>query len=126
MLEPFSASNHNLRVQPPSDPEPATRSLILSLKVLADDESDAWREWILNAPPGAVEADLNIPGTGGSLECWKTENYWRFRREAEAAAGLHNPLRAPSLERFKEDWGQIKAEGIKAEELKIKTESYLY
>jgi hypothetical protein len=68
MLERFSASNYNLRAQPTDDSDQATRSLILSLKVLADDESDARREWILNAPPGAIEVDLDVPGAGHSLD----------------------------------------------------------
>ena len=124
MLEPFSASNHNLTIQPTDDSDPPTRSLILSLKVLADDES--WREWILNAPPGALDVDLDIPGTGHNLDCWKAEKNLRRLREDRAAAEAAQSYtsRESSPESVKE-W-TFKREVVKAEERQIKAEPDIY
>ncbi|TVY71327.1 hypothetical protein LSUE1_G005951 [Lachnellula suecica] len=89
------ATPHNLRAQRVIGSLPNTRTLMLSFRVLAEDDSEAWREWIVRAPPVAVDVDIAPLSVGGGVDRWKVE-----KEESNTPQGLRtdSPLSDTELE----------------------------
>ncbi|TVY71326.1 hypothetical protein LSUE1_G005950 [Lachnellula suecica] len=114
MLEPNVIPRNTLRAVPGSRPEAPTQFLMLSLKLLKDSDHEALREWILKAPPGALEIDLNKPKIGQSYSRsqikWAGESDVTDEEEAYGDGGkwpLMNVKREPET---LEPWVKVEPE----------------
>lgn len=84
---------------------------------MAAPDADAWQEWILNAPAGALEVDLSKPGQDCSHSRWADErDAIRICEPVTSASAIVKQESAFKNEGTGEEG--VDEEGVKKEETK--------